>query len=109
MQGKTARRWQDFGSERDPDKRADSANEKWPENPACCHKQIYLNACVAHDSFPLTGTNVLHDAFWLAEMHSLQYFWALFQGSSSISSHMKPSWYLSHSGELSRLSELARR
>ena len=28
-------------------------NEKWPENLACCHKRIYLNACAAHDSFPL--------------------------------------------------------
>ena len=36
-----------------PDKRADSVNEKWPENLACCHKRIYLNACAAHDSFPL--------------------------------------------------------
>ena len=36
-----------------PDKRADSLNEKWPENLACCHKWIYLNACAVHDSFPL--------------------------------------------------------
>ena len=35
------------------DKRADSVNEKWPENLACWHKRIYLNACAAHDSFPL--------------------------------------------------------
>ena len=39
--------------ERTLDKRADSVNEKWPENIACCHKPIYLNACAAHDSFPL--------------------------------------------------------
>ena len=36
-----------------PDKRADSVNEKWPENLACCHKRIYFTACAAHDSFPL--------------------------------------------------------
>ena len=36
-----------------PDKRADSVNGKWPENLACCHKRLYLNACAAHDSFPL--------------------------------------------------------
>ena len=36
------------------DKRADSVNEKWPENLACCHKRIYLNACAAHDSFHLS-------------------------------------------------------
>ena len=36
-----------------PDKRADPVNEKWPENLACCHKRIYLNACAAHGSFPL--------------------------------------------------------
>ena len=36
------------------DKRADSVNEKWPENLACCHKRLYLNACAAHNSFPLT-------------------------------------------------------
>ena len=35
------------------DKRADSMNEKWPENLACCHKLLYLNACTANDSFPL--------------------------------------------------------
>ena len=35
------------------DKRAHSVNEKWPENLACCHKRLYLNACAAHDSFPL--------------------------------------------------------
>ena len=35
------------------DKIADSVNEKWPENLACCHKWLYLNACAAHDSFPL--------------------------------------------------------
>ena len=34
------------------DKRADSVNEKCPENLACCHKRPYLNACAAHDSFP---------------------------------------------------------
>ena len=28
-------------------------NEKWPEKLACCPKRIYLNACAAHDSFPL--------------------------------------------------------
>ena len=37
-----------------PDKRADSVNEKWPENLACWHKRIDLNACAAHDSFPLS-------------------------------------------------------
>ena len=31
-----------------PDKRADFMNERWPENLACCHKRIYLNARVAH-------------------------------------------------------------
>ena len=36
-----------------PDKTADSVNEKCPENLACCHK-LYLNACAANDSFPLT-------------------------------------------------------
>ena len=36
-----------------PDKGADSVNEKWPENLACCHKRIYLNACAVHNSFPL--------------------------------------------------------
>ena len=35
------------------DKRADSVNEKWPENLTCCHKRLYLNACAAHDSFRL--------------------------------------------------------
>ena len=40
-----------------PDKRADSVNEKWTENLACCHKRIYLNACAAHDSFPLIISN----------------------------------------------------
>ena len=35
------------------DKRADSVNEKWPENLACCHKRLYLNACAAYDGFPL--------------------------------------------------------
>ena len=35
------------------DKRAHFVNEKWPENLACCHKRLYLNACAAHDSFPL--------------------------------------------------------
>ena len=35
------------------DKRVDFVNEKWPENLACCHKRLYLNACAAHDSFPL--------------------------------------------------------
>ena len=35
------------------DKRADSVNEKWPENLACCYKRIYLKARAAHDSFPL--------------------------------------------------------
>ena len=35
------------------DKRAHSVNEKWPENLACCHKRLYLNACAAYDSFPL--------------------------------------------------------
>ena len=38
-----------------PDKRADSVNEKWPENVACCHKRIYLNVYAAHDSFPLNA------------------------------------------------------
>ena len=35
------------------DKRADSVNEKWQENLACCHKRLYLNACAVHHSFPL--------------------------------------------------------
>ena len=39
------------------DKRADSVNEKWPENLACCHKRTYLNACAAHGSFPLNSIN----------------------------------------------------
>ena len=43
-----------------PDKRADSVKEKWPENLACCHKQIYLNACAAHDSFPLITDTILN-------------------------------------------------
>ena len=30
------------------DKTADSVNEKWRENLACCHKRLYLNACAAH-------------------------------------------------------------
>ena len=41
-----------------PDKRADSVIEKWPENPACCHKRIYLNACAVHDSFPLISSQL---------------------------------------------------
>ena len=55
MQGKTARIWCVFGGERDycTEKRADSLNEKWPENLACCHKRLYLNACAAYDGFPL--------------------------------------------------------
>ena len=36
-----------------PDKTAYSVNEKWPEYLACYHKRLYLNACAAHDSFPL--------------------------------------------------------
>ena len=35
------------------DKRADSVIEKRQENLVCCHKQLYLNARAAHDSFPL--------------------------------------------------------
>ena len=55
MQGKTARIWLAFVGERDNSRqiRADSANEKWPENLACWHTRIYLNACAAHDSFPI--------------------------------------------------------
>ena len=57
MRGKTSRIWRVFSGERDPDKRADkradSVNEKWPENLVCCDKGIYLNACAAHDSFHL--------------------------------------------------------
>ena len=55
MQGKTARIWRALGGERDitPAKRADSMNEKWPENLAFCHKPIHLNACAVHDSFSL--------------------------------------------------------
>ena len=55
MQGKTARIWRPFGGERDNSRQkpVDSVNEKWPENLACWHKRIYLNACAAHDSFPL--------------------------------------------------------
>ena len=55
IQGKTARIWRAFGGERDNSRqiRAESVNEKWPENLACYHKRIYLNACAAHDSFPL--------------------------------------------------------
>ena len=45
MQGKTAR--------------ADSVNEKWPENLACCHKRIYLNACAAHDRFPFKNDDIV--------------------------------------------------
>ena len=41
-----------------PDKRADFVNEKWPENLACCLKRLYLNACAAHDSFPLSGAHI---------------------------------------------------
>ena len=44
------------------DKRADSVNEKWPENLACCHKRLYLNACAAYDSFPLTEEKNVHQA-----------------------------------------------
>ena len=44
-----------------PDKRADTVNEKWPENLACCHRRIYLNACAAHDSFPLTSFSYSDD------------------------------------------------
>ena len=56
MQGKTALIWRAFGGERDNSRqiRADFVNENLPENLACCHKRIYLNACAAHDSFPLT-------------------------------------------------------
>ena len=54
MQGKTAAYDGPLAAkEITPDKRADSMNEKWPENLACCHKRIYLNACAAHGSFPL--------------------------------------------------------
>ena len=50
-----SRIWRVFGGERDycTEKRADSLNEKWPENLACCHKRLYLNACAAYDGFPL--------------------------------------------------------
>ena len=41
------------------DKRADSLNEKWTENLGRCHKRLYLNACAAHDSFPLND-EVMH-------------------------------------------------
>ena len=55
MQGKTAAYDGPLAAkEITPDKRADSVNEKWPENLACCHKRLYLNACAAHDSFPLS-------------------------------------------------------
>ena len=59
MQGKTARIWRPFGGERDNSRQkpVDSVNEKWPENLACWHKRIYLNACAAHDSFPLMSFN----------------------------------------------------
>ena len=55
MQGKTARIYDGSlaAKEITPDKRADSVNEMWPENLACCHKRLNLNACAAHDSFPL--------------------------------------------------------
>ena len=51
------------------DKRADSVNEKWPENLACRYKRIYLNACAAHGSFPLRNdswfgvTRVFHRVY----------------------------------------------
>ena len=52
MQGKTAAYDGPLAAkEITPDKRADSVNEKWPENLPCCHKRIYLNACAARDSF----------------------------------------------------------
>ena len=35
--------------------RAYSANETWPEDLACCHKRIYINACAARDCFSLTS------------------------------------------------------
>ena len=62
MQGKTAAYDGPLAAkEITPDKRADSVNEKWSENLACCHKRIYLNACVAHDSFPLNnGRSLLY-------------------------------------------------
>ena len=40
-----------------PDKRDDSANEKWSEKLSCCHKRIYLNSCAGHDSLPLIRTD----------------------------------------------------
>ena len=57
MQGKTAAYDGPLAAkEITPDKRADSVNEKWSENLASgCHKRIYLNACTAHDSVPLSG------------------------------------------------------
>ena len=56
MQGKTTAYGGPLAAkEITPDKRADSVNEKCPENLACCHKRIYLNACAAHDSFPLNA------------------------------------------------------
>ena len=55
IQGKTTRIWRVFmvAKEITTDKRADFVNEKWSENLACCHKRLYLNACAAHDCFPL--------------------------------------------------------
>ena len=59
MQDKTARIYDGAlaAKEITPDKRADSVNEKWPENLACCHKRIYLNTCAAHDSLTLNNMN----------------------------------------------------
>ena len=54
MQGKTARIWWGFGSERNKLQTKEQIPWTWPENLACCHKRIYVNACAAHDSFPLT-------------------------------------------------------
>ena len=61
MQGKTAAYDGPLAAkEITPDKRADSVNEKWPKNLTCCHKRIYLNACAAHDSFPLITDTILN-------------------------------------------------
>ena len=57
IEGKTVRIWRAFSSERDNSRQKSWFHErKVAEKPAmlpCCHKQIYLNACAAHDSFPL--------------------------------------------------------
>ena len=53
MQGKTARIWRAIGAERDNSKQNSRFRErKVPRKPGML--QIYLNACAAHDSFPLT-------------------------------------------------------